>query len=54
MKWTTEGSVFCQEVKTKLQVMDISVEKLLELVTDGMPSMVGTNSGASSLSIATV
>jgi hypothetical protein len=42
MKWTTEVSDFYQEVKTMLQI-------LAALVMDGMPSIAGRNSGASSL-----
>jgi hypothetical protein len=33
MKWATEDSDFYQEMKTMMQILDISVQKLSGLVT---------------------
>jgi hypothetical protein len=51
MKRTTTSEDLHDEIKKELQKLNIPVQKLFGVVTDGAPSMAGKNSGLSSLVI---
>jgi hypothetical protein len=51
MKGMTTNEHFRDEIKKVLQKLDISIKKLVEIVTDGTSCMARTNSGLALLII---
>jgi hypothetical protein len=49
MEGTTTRTNLCEEMKKALYSSDISIQKLTAVMTGGEPSMVGRNSGVSSV-----